>query len=145
MLSLHEENKKNGKLSSRYSVENDRVSTYFQHKAIHKGTWTATDVHIINQIDHVIANTKKNSIIQDVRVIGRPNCDSDHFLVTVMIEQKLIFNKEQRMVQKTEIREENAINDPEVPEKYTESTCNKLTALKLKSEKKKSGMTLNGQ
>lgn len=40
------------------------MSTYFQHKTIHKGTWTAPDSHTINKINHVIAkqyDTKRKS------------------------------------------------------------------------------------
>jgi hypothetical protein len=65
-------------------------------------------------------------MIQDVRFMRGPDCDSDHFIVEVMIKQKLICNKVQRMTEKREIWNDKAINDPEVLEKYRESTQNKF-------------------
>jgi hypothetical protein len=86
--SFHEENTKNGELLCFNSIENDvgKMSTYFQHKTIHKGTWTVPDGRTINQIDNVTVNKKKTSMIQDLRVMRGPNCNSDHFLVKVMIK-----------------------------------------------------------
>jgi hypothetical protein len=66
------------------------ISTYHQHKRIHTGTWTSPDGTIVNQIDHVLVDAKKKSVIEDVRTMRGPNCDSDHFLVKTIIKQKLI-------------------------------------------------------
>jgi endonuclease/exonuclease/phosphatase family metal-dependent hydrolase len=65
------------------------ASTFFQHKNIHKGTWISPDILTLNQIDHVLVSNKKQ-MIQDVRTLRGPNCDSDHFLVKVIVKQKLI-------------------------------------------------------
>jgi len=36
--------------------------TQFQQKKIHKGTWLAPDQMPLNQIDHVLITSKKNSL-----------------------------------------------------------------------------------
>ena len=66
------------------------ISTNFQHKKIHIGTWTSPDHQTVNQIDHVMVSKRKMKMIHDVRVKRGYNCDSDHFLVQVTIQQKLI-------------------------------------------------------
>jgi len=44
----------------------------------------------LNQIDHVPVNKRKKKLKQDVRTFRGPKCDLDHFLVKVIIKQKLI-------------------------------------------------------
>jgi len=66
------------------------ASTFFQHKNIHKGTRISPDTLTLNQIDRVLVNNNKKQMIQDVRTLRGPNCDSDHFLVKVIVKQKLI-------------------------------------------------------
>jgi hypothetical protein len=96
--SLHEEHSENGEVLCLDAIETDMstMSTYSQHETTQKGTWTVPDGHTINQIDHVTVNKKKSITIQYeyVRAVREPNCDSDNFLVKVMITQKLINNKE---------------------------------------------------
>ena len=65
------------------------MSTQFQHKQIHKGTWRSRDHNIINQIDHVLVNQNKKESIEDVRSLRGPNIDSDHFLLKTTLKQKL--------------------------------------------------------
>ena len=42
------------------------MSTQFQHKQIHKGTWRSPDHNIINQIDHVLVSQNEKKAIEDV-------------------------------------------------------------------------------
>jgi endonuclease/exonuclease/phosphatase family metal-dependent hydrolase len=62
---LHQISNQNGELVYNFAIENNLavMSTQFQHKGIHKGTWTSPDFTTVNQIDHVFINTtkKKNS------------------------------------------------------------------------------------
>jgi len=44
-------------------------STFCQHKRIHKGTWISTDGNKLDQIDHVIIDTKKKGVVEDVRTM----------------------------------------------------------------------------
>jgi hypothetical protein len=92
MHTLHDISNKNGELICEYAVVNNMsvMSTKFQHKRIHKGTWMAPDGQNLNQIDHVIVNKNKSSMIQDVKTMRGLNCDSDLFLVKIIVKQTLI-------------------------------------------------------
>jgi hypothetical protein len=52
---LHQLSNQNGELVCNFAIENNLtvMSTQFQHKRIHKGTWTSPDFTTVNQIDHV--------------------------------------------------------------------------------------------
>jgi hypothetical protein len=50
------------------------------------------DGQTINQIDHVLINKKKRSVMQDVRSLHGPDCESDHYLVKTVMQQKLLIN-----------------------------------------------------
>ena len=63
------------------------MSTQFQHKKIHKGTWLAPDQMTLNQTDHVLITSKKKELIEDVRTMRGPNTDSDHYLLKVIVNQ----------------------------------------------------------
>ena len=65
------------------------MSTQFQHKKFHKGTWLAPDQRTPKQIDHVMISSEKKEIIEDVRAMRRPNIDSDHYLLKITLNQKL--------------------------------------------------------
>ena len=88
---LHEETNENGELLCQFATMNDLIvmSTQYQHKRIHKGTWTSPDHMTINQIDHVLISNKKKDLIDDVRTMRSFNIDSDHFLVKVIMSLKL--------------------------------------------------------
>jgi hypothetical protein len=55
------------------------ISTYYQHKIIHKGTWISPDGNTLNQIDHVIIDANKKGVVEDVRTMRGLNCNSDIF------------------------------------------------------------------
>ena len=75
--SLHKESNSSGELMCEYAAANNMyiMNTKFKHK----GTWVAPDGNTCNQIDRVLVNQNKSSMIQDVRTSHRPNCESDHF------------------------------------------------------------------
>jgi len=64
------------------------MSTQLQHKTIHKGTWIPPDLTTVHQTDHIHISTKNT--VQDVRTLRVPNCDSGHFRVKTIIQQRLI-------------------------------------------------------
>ena len=63
--------------------------TIFQHKEIHKVTWTSPNKEVLNQIDHFTINNKWRSSLQDVRSYRGADINSDHFLVIGKIKLKL--------------------------------------------------------
>jgi exonuclease III len=88
---LHEETNGNGEFLCDFAAANNMIvmSTQFQHKQIHNGTWRSPDHNIINQTDHVLVNQNKKEAIEDVRSLRGPNIDSDQFLLKTTLKQKL--------------------------------------------------------
>jgi endonuclease/exonuclease/phosphatase family metal-dependent hydrolase len=88
---LHNTSNENGEMVANYAISNDifLISTNFQHKNIHIGTWISPYHQTISQIDHVMVSKEKMRLIYDVRSKRGYNCDSDHFLVQIKIKQKL--------------------------------------------------------
>jgi endonuclease/exonuclease/phosphatase family metal-dependent hydrolase len=89
---LHETSNRNGEWVCEYAISNyiKVTNTYYQQKRLHKGTWTSPDSNTLNQIDHVIIDAMKKSVVEDVRTMRGLNCNSDNFQVKILIKQKLI-------------------------------------------------------
>jgi hypothetical protein len=89
---LHNTSNENGELVANYAISNDMflISTNFQHRKIHTGTWLSLDHQTLNQIDHAMVSKGKMRLIHDVRSKRGHYCDSDHFLVQIKIKQKLL-------------------------------------------------------
>jgi hypothetical protein len=75
-----------------FAIENNMIvmSTQFQHKTIHKGTWISPELTTVNQVDNILINANKKKTVQDIRTLRGLNCDSDHLLVKTIIKQRLI-------------------------------------------------------
>ena len=127
---IHERTNGNGELLCHLAMINDLIimSTQFEHKKIHKGTWTSPDQKIINQIDHVLINSKKKDVIEDVRSMRGPNIDSDHFLVKVIMSQKLPAIYKKKTVQTTKWNKINLQNTTKIKE-YRETLVENLKGL----------------
>ena len=81
----------NGERLADFCEENNLLigGTLFQHKHIHKTTWTSPDGTTKNQIDHVIINRRWRSSLQDVRAYRGADVASDHTLVLAVVSLKL--------------------------------------------------------
>jgi hypothetical protein len=66
---LHNISNENGKLVANYIISNDMflISTNFQHRKIHTGTWLTPDHQTLNQIDHVMVSKGKMKLVHDVK------------------------------------------------------------------------------
>jgi endonuclease/exonuclease/phosphatase family metal-dependent hydrolase len=92
---IHPISNLNGEYLCNHAISNNLTiaSTQFQHKRIHIGTWTSPTGQTVNQIDHVLVNKTKRGMIQDVRTMRGPKCDSDNFLLKVKVKQRLIITQ----------------------------------------------------
>jgi hypothetical protein len=99
---LHEISTRNREWVCEYTIANNMqiISTYYQHKWIHKGTWTSPNGNTLNQTEHHNQRRKLKCVVEDVRKMWGLNCDSDNFLVKTIIKQKLIRTQNKAVKQK---------------------------------------------
>jgi len=118
---LHNISKVNGEMVANYAISNDMflISSNFQHKKIHTGTWISPDHQTINQTSHIMVSKEKIRLIHDVRSKRGYNCDSDRFLVQIKIKRKLIPVRNGQ-IQKYK-RDRQLINQKEKINKYQEN------------------------
>ena len=78
-------------MGSEICAENDMVigGTLFQHKAIHKYTWTSPDGNIYNQIDYIICHITRKQILKNARSYAGTLTESDHRIVITEFEFNL--------------------------------------------------------
>ena len=81
----------NGERLADFCEENNLLigGTLFQHKHIHKTTWTSPDGTTKKQIDHVTINRRWRSSLQDIRAYRGADVASDHTLVLAVVSLKL--------------------------------------------------------
>jgi hypothetical protein len=90
------------------------MSTKFNHKQIHNGTWVASDGNTCSKMDHVLINQNKSSMIQDVRTLRRPNFDSDHYLLKTVITHKLVRVQQNSNTQRKQRNRKNLQNKEKI-------------------------------
>lgn len=101
------------------------VSTYFQHRRIHKMTWRSPDGVTYNQIDHVLIDIRHATDVMDVRSFRGANMDSDHYLVGTRLRAR-ICNIRKEKSGETKRYNLQALKRDDVREKYTQFVSNQL-------------------
>ena len=131
---LHDISNRNGEWVCEYAIANNIqiISTHYQHKKIHKGTWISPDGNTLNQTDHVIIDANKKDMVEDVRTMPGLNCDSDHFLVKTIIKQKLIRTQNNAVKQK-KWNQSNLQNLAKLKQ-YRSCLYNKLTGKEVQQD-----------
>ena len=81
----------NGERLCHFCEENNMVigGTLFQHRDIHKTTWTSPSGTFKSQIDHILINGKWRSSLQDLRAYRGADVASDHNLLVAVLSLKL--------------------------------------------------------
>ncbi|VDO92783.1 unnamed protein product [Heligmosomoides polygyrus] len=64
-------------------------NTYFQHRRIHKATWSSPDGRTVNEIDLVCLSNRWRTSLLDTRANRGADVGSDHYLVRASMKLKL--------------------------------------------------------
>lgn len=126
--SLHEESNDNGVRTITFAASRNMVvsSTLFDHKSVHKGTWTSPDAKTCNQIDHVLIDARHVNNVMDTRSYRGANIDSDHFLVGTKIRARISNAKKERGTRQKKYNT-NKLKDVAVAERFAEAIKSKLS------------------
>jgi predicted choloylglycine hydrolase len=108
------------------------ISTYYQHKKNHKGTWISRDGNMLNQTDHVIIDANKNGVVEDVRTMQGLHYNTDHFLVKTIIKQKLIRTHNNAVMQKK--WNQSNLQNPAKLNQYRSCLYNKLIGKEVQQD-----------
>jgi hypothetical protein len=116
--SLHEIIHDNGiRLVNFAKYKNLRVkSSMFPHRNIHKYTWTSQDGKTHNQIDHILVDRRRHSIVLDVRSFRAADCDTGHYLVVAKVRERLAVNKQRShkfLMERVSVKKLNEVEDKE--------------------------------
>ena len=119
----------NGGRLADFCMTNNAVigGTIFPHKAIHKLTWKSPDGNTVNQIDHIIVNSKWRSSLTDVRVFRGADVYSDHHLLAANIKLKLRkAPKEAATRKKTDV---DKLKNPQIRQEFILQLRNRFSIL----------------
>ena len=109
--------------------------TLFQHKDIHKYTWTSPDGKHHNQIDHIMISKERRKSMLDVRTWRGADIGSDHQLVTALIQLKLKANNKKS--QGTVGYDTRKLLNRETNEQFVIECRNRFSVLDTISEQEK--------
>ena len=129
--SLHQDSNDNGVRIVNFATSKNLVvkSTMFQHRDIHKHTWTSPDGKTHNQIDHILIDRRQQSSILDVRSFRGADCDTDHYLVVATVRERLAVSKQAAQKLDGEKFNLRKLKDLEVKKQYQIEITNRFAAL----------------
>ena len=120
----------NGSRLVNFCEDNNLVigGTIFQHKNIHKLTWTSPDGQTRNQIDHALINKRWRGTLQDVRVLRGADAGSDHSLVLIKLKLKL--RKAKKAEQRSPLLDVQKLKDPVIKRQFQLEVRNRFEVLR---------------
>jgi hypothetical protein len=121
MHTIHESSNENGRILGQFTTRNNMLikSTVYPCKRIHLGTWKIPETNEeVNQIDNVLVSKGRSSSVKDVRSCRGLNCDSDHYLVRVQVQEKLVNLEKMAKITRKKWDTDKLIKQPEVREEY---------------------------
>jgi len=104
-------------------------STMFPHRNTHKYTWTSPDGKIHNQIDHVLIDRRWQSSVLDVRSFRGAECDTDRYLVTAKVRERLAVGKQAAQMLDSYRLNLSKLYELEFRKKYQFEITNRFAAL----------------
>ena len=130
--SLHKISNDNGVRLVNFATSKNLIvkSTTFLHKNIHKETWISPNGQTHNQIDHIFINRRRQPSILDIRSFREADCDSDHYLLTAKLRERLSVSK--REDQTVDINRFNVgkLKDEEIKLQYQIQILNRVDAFR---------------
>jgi hypothetical protein len=124
---LHEINNDNGVRVVNFDTSKNLIvkTTMFQHRNIHKYTWTSPNRNTHIQIDHILIDRRRHSGVIDVRSFRAADCDTDHYLVVAKVRERLAVNKQGSPKFRMERFNLKKLNEVEGKEKYRVEVSNR--------------------
>ncbi|XP_078682172.1 uncharacterized protein LOC144916725 [Branchiostoma floridae x Branchiostoma belcheri] len=101
-------------------------NTFFQHKLIHKKTWSSPDGTVNNEIDYICISQRWKSALLDVRVYRGEDVGSDHHLLGAKMRLRL---KKLTVKKKQKPFATDKLKDPTSSEKYRIKLQNRFQLL----------------
>jgi hypothetical protein len=100
----------------------------FPHHNFNKSAWTSLDGKTHNGIYHILIDTRRHSIVLDVRSFRGADCDTDHYLVVVKVRDRLALSKQttQIRMERFNLKKLNEVGDKE---QYRVEASNRFAAL----------------
>ena len=121
----------NGEHLLEFCSNNDMVvgGTLFQHKNIHKYTWTTPNGQTRNMIDHIMINRKWVKSMQDCRSYRGADIFSDHELVISKIKLKLKRTGQDKKNQIGRQYDSSRLKDPVIKNEFVLKLRNRFQVL----------------
>ncbi|KAK2716470.1 hypothetical protein QYM36_006823 [Artemia franciscana] len=124
----------NGELLLDFALNNDLVvgGTLFEHKNVHKYTWTSPDGSTQNQIDHFLIARRWRTSLLDVHGYRGADGQSDHLLMIAHIQIKLRAQKKKQQNLK-KLYDTDKLQDRKTRRDFCISLWNKFDALAVEA------------